>query len=134
MGTLTGLLSILVGGLGFVIWVLIVSILGPAFLHKLLATGALFMSQAAGTSGRQAAVAGRLALNVAQAAGAGGVPGLFAAGPGAGERLAGARPAAAIPFAGGFGAGMQAAGPAAASMQSAALSVDDSGGKKAAPM
>jgi hypothetical protein len=134
MGNLTGLLSILVGGLGFVIWVLIVSILGPAFLHKLLATGALFMSQAAGTSGRQAAVAGRLALNVAQAAGAGGVPGLFAAGPGAGERLAGARPAAAIPFAGGFGAGMQAAGPAAASMQSAALSVDDSGGKKAAPM
>ncbi len=132
MGNLTGLLSILVGGLGFVIWVLIVSILGPAFLHKLLATGALFMSQAAGTAGRQTAVAGRLAVNVAQSVGMGGVPGLLASGPGAGERLAGAHPAMATPFGGGFGPVQQGAGPA--SMQGAACSVDDSGGKNAARM
>jgi hypothetical protein len=130
MGNLTGLLSILVGGLGFVIWVLIVSILGPAFLHKLLTTGALFMTQAAGTAGRQAAVAGKLAVNLAQSVGMGGVPGLLASGAGAGERLAGSIPALATPFAGGFGHGAQGEGPA--SMQNAARSVDDSGGKNAA--
>jgi hypothetical protein len=131
MGNLTGLLSILVGGLGFVIWVLVVSILGPAFLHKLLATGALFMAQAAGTAGRQAAVAGRLAVNLAQSVGMGGVPGMLASGPGAGERLAGALPAAATPFAG-FGAGPHVSAPA--SMQNAARWVDDSGGKGSAPV
>jgi hypothetical protein len=130
MGNLTALLSILVGGLGFVLWVAIVTILGPAFLHKLLATGAMFMTQAAGSTGRQAAVAGRLAVNVAQAAGIGGVPGLLAAGPAAGERLAGARPAEAASLVGGFGPGP----PADASMQGAARSVDDSGGKRAPPM
>jgi nitrate reductase NapE component len=135
MGNLTGLLSILVGGLGFVVWVLIVSVLGPAFLHKLLATGALFMTQAAGAAGRQAAVAGRMALNVAQSAAMGGVPGLLQAGSGPGERLAGAQAADAIPFAGGFGSGPSGAGsPGPASMQNAARWVDDSGGKNAAPM
>jgi hypothetical protein len=65
MGNLTALLSVLVGGLGFVLWVAVVSILGPVFLHKLLATGALFMAQAAGSVGRQAAGAGRLAVSFA---------------------------------------------------------------------
>ena len=135
MGNLTALLSILVGGLGFVLWVVIVSVLGPALLHKLLATGALFMTQAAGTAGRQAAVAGRLALNVAQGAGGGGIPGMFSAGPGAGERLAGARPFEAASIAGGFGPGQQGSGSsAAASMLGAARSVDDSGGKRAPPL
>jgi hypothetical protein len=132
MGNLTGLLSILVGGLGFVMWVLIVSILGPAFLHKLLTTGALFMTQAAGTTGRQAAVAGRLAVNMAQSAGFGGLPGLVSLGAGPGERLAGASPALATPFAGGFARGHQ--GDGHASMQGAARSIDDSGGKSGARM
>lgn len=132
MGNLTGLLSILVGGLGFVIWVLIVSILGPAFLHKLLATGALFMAQAAGTAGRQSAVAGKLAVNLAQSIGTGGFPGVLASGGGAGERLAGAMAARATPFDGGFAFRPQGDGPA--SMRGAARSVDDSGGKNAARM
>jgi hypothetical protein len=132
MGNLTGLLAILVGGLGFVIWVLIVSILGPAFLHKLLATGALFMTQAVGTAGRQAAVAGKLAVNLAQSVGMGGGPGLIASGAAAGERLAASLPALATPFAGGFGPGLQAASPA--SMQDAARSVNDSGGKTGSHM
>ena len=51
-------------GLGFVLWVVIVSVLGPAFLHKLLTTGALFMTQAAGAAGRQAAGASRMALHL----------------------------------------------------------------------
>jgi hypothetical protein len=133
MGNLTALLSILVGGLGFVLWVVIVSILGPAFLHKLLTTGAMFMSQAAGTAATHAAVAGKLAFNLAQAAGAGGVPGILAAGPGAGERLTGAAPALAAPFAG-LAQAVGAAGPSQTSMQEAARSVDLSGGKNAAPM
>jgi hypothetical protein len=96
MGNVAALLSILVGGLGFVLWVVIVSVLGPVFLHKLLVTGALFVSQAAGTVGRQAVGAGRLALNAAQAVGPGGL-GLLAQGPGPGERLSGARASDAIP-------------------------------------
>jgi hypothetical protein len=63
MGNLTALLAILVGGLGFVMWVVIVSILGPAFLHKLLATGALFATQASGSVGQYAMAAGKLALD-----------------------------------------------------------------------
>jgi hypothetical protein len=133
MGNLTALLSILVGGLGFVLWVVIVSILGPAFLHKLLTTGAMFMSQAAGTAARQTAVAGKLALNLAQAAGAGGFPAILSTGPGAGERLSGAPPALASPFAGGLSPAT-GAGPSETSMQDAARSVDISGGKSAAPM
>jgi hypothetical protein len=132
MGNLAALLSILVGGLGFVLWVLIVSILGPAFLHKLLATGAHFMAEAAGSAGRHAAGAGRLALNLAQASGIAGGPGLLASGPGAGERLAGARPSEASPFVVGISLGA-AGGPAATvSMASAARLVDDSDGKSGA--
>jgi hypothetical protein len=125
MGNMTALLSILVGGLGFVLWVAIVSILGPVFLHKLLATGALFMVQAAGSAGRQAAGAGRLAMHVAQAAGMGAGPGLLSQGPGAGERLAGARPGEAVAFVGALPSdpGGQAE---TASMASAARRLDDS--------
>jgi hypothetical protein len=47
MGNLASLLGLVVLGIGFVLWVLAVSVLGPMFLHKLLTTGALFMSQAA---------------------------------------------------------------------------------------
>ncbi len=72
MGNLASLLSLLVGGVGFAAWVLAVSVMGPVFLHKVLATGALFMTQAAGTAGRQAAAAGRIALGGAQAAADGG--------------------------------------------------------------
>jgi hypothetical protein len=131
MGNLTALLSILVGGLGFVLWVVIVSVLGPAFLHKLLATGALFVSQAAGSVGRYGAASGRLAFTAAQAAGIGG-PGFFSPGPGAGERLAGASPAMGAPFIGGALSGPGGGGPgSAASMAGAARSVDDSGGTTA---
>ncbi len=130
MGNVTALLSILVGGLGFVLWVVIVSVLGPAFLHKLLTTGALFVAQAAGSVGRYGAASGKLAFSAAQAVGIGG-PGLLASGPAAGERLAGASPAMGTPYLGsahhGGGAG------ASASMAGAARSVDVSGGTSAAP-
>ena len=128
MGNLTALLSILVGGVGFVLWVVIVSILGPAFLHKLLATGMMFMTQAAGSAARQAAVAGKLAVSAAQSAG---IPGVFAGSPPAGERLAAANPAEGAAFLG-FGGHGSAGG--AASMQGAARFVDDSGGKNTVPM
>jgi hypothetical protein len=133
MGNITALLSVLVGGLGFVLWVVIVSVLGPAFLHKLLTAGALFVAQAAGSVGKYGAVSGRLAFSAAQAAGLGG-PGLLASGPAAGERLAGAAPAMGAPLfsqgqAGPWGGGLGAS----ASMASAARSVDDSGGTSAAP-
>jgi hypothetical protein len=133
MGNLTALLSILVGGLGFFIWVVIVSVLGPAFLHKLLATGAMFMTQAAATAGRQTAVVGKLALNAVQAVGTGGFSGFLSPGPAAGERLARAHPAEALPYAVGLGHGPYGAA-AAASMRAAAHSVDVSGGKGVAPM
>lgn len=123
MGNLTALLSVLVGGLGFVLWVAVVSILGPVFLHKLLATGALFMAQAAGSVGRQAAGAGRLAVSFAQATGIAGGPGMLAPGPGTGERLTGAIAAEAFPVAGGI-----------ASMADAARRVEDSDGKPPSAM
>jgi|CZKI01.1.fsa_nt_gi hypothetical protein len=128
MGNVAALLSILVGGLGFVLWVAIVSIMGPIFLHRLLATGALFMAQAAGSVGRSWAGMGRLAAHAAQA-GIGGGPGLLAGGLGAGERLAGARAAEAVAFAGAVSA-MDGGGQGAkASMADAAQVVDDSYGK-----
>jgi hypothetical protein len=132
MGNIAALLSILVGGLGFVLWVVIVSLLGPVFLHKVLTSGMLFMAQATGTTGRQAVAAGRLAVNVAQSAGIGGGPGLFSHGPGAGERLSAVRASEAVAFAAVHppdpGAG------SAASMQNAAWQVDDSDGKGGARM
>jgi nitrate reductase NapE component len=128
MGNLTALLSILVGGLGFVLWVFLVSILGPVFLHKLLTTGALFMTQAAASVGRQAAGAAKLAVNLAQVSGIAGSQGLFAGGPGPGERLAGgsAREAFAVAQADLAPAG--GAQGAAASMAQAARGVDVSDG------
>ncbi len=126
MGNLAALLSILVGGIGFVLWVLIVSILGPAFLHKMLATGALFMTQAAGSTGRQSAAAARLAMDKAQSAGLGGSLGGWLGGARAGERLAGAFSAEASSL--GYFPGEARRG-AGASMSSAARSVDLSGGK-----
>ena len=132
MGNVSALLSILVGGVGFVLWVVIVSILGPAFLHKLLTTGALFMTQAAAAAGRQTAAAGKLALGAAQMSGLGGGPGLFAGVPAAGERLSRAQAAEGAPFM--AGARFGGYGGAAASMADAARKVDDSDGKGAARM
>jgi hypothetical protein len=132
MGNVTALLSILVGGLGFVLWVVIVSILGPAFLHKLLTTGALFVSQAAGSVGRYGVASGRLAYSAAKPAGGGG-PGLFASGPTAGERLAAAPPGMGEAILGVVYRGLAGAGGgSSASMADAARSVDDSGGTSAA--
>ncbi len=129
MGNVAALLSILVGGIGFFLWVATVSILGPVFLHRLLSTGAHFMSQAAGVAGRQSLGAGRLALNLAQGAGFTGGAGLFAAGAAAGERLAGARAADAVllsvPLNPGFPPGAAEGG---SSMGSAASRVDESKG------
>lgn len=135
MGNVSALLSILVGGIGFVLWVAIVSILGPVFLHKLLATGALLMTQAAGTVGRQAVGAGRLAITVAQTIGTGGVAGFFSQGAAAGERLAGARAAHAAPFVGDAGSDWNRSGAgASASMAGAAKRLHDSDGKLARGM
>jgi hypothetical protein len=132
MGNLTGLLSILVGGLGFVLWVLVVSILGPVFLHKLLTAGALFMSQAAASTGRQGLVAGKLAMDFARGDRAGGALGMLSAGPRGGELLTRTLPgstgihadlAGREPVDGGAGPG--------ATMGDAARRVDDSDGKAA---
>jgi hypothetical protein len=87
MGNLAGLLSILVGGLGFVLWVALVSILGPVFLHKLLSTGALFMSQAAASTGQQTVAAGKMAIDLARGGGLGGGLGLLSAGGSGSEHL-----------------------------------------------
>jgi hypothetical protein len=127
MGNLAALLSILVGGLGFVLWVVIVSILGPVFLHKLLSGGALFMAQAASTTGKQSAAAGRLAFNAVREAGFGG-GGVFSQAPAPGERLAAARSAEAFPI-GAFATPVAAGAGVAASMQYAASTVDVSDGK-----
>jgi hypothetical protein len=125
MGNTAALLSILVGGIGFALWVVAVSVMGPVFLHKLLATGALFVTQAAGTAGRHAAVAGRLALSAAQAAGAGEALGLLSRGPGAGERLSGARAFEATPLGGaGYPDWSPGRTAAPASMAAAARRVD----------
>jgi len=135
MGNLTALLSILVGGLGFVLWVVIVSLLGPLFLHKLLSTGALFMAQAAGSTAQYGAASGRFAVSMARDAGMGVGTGFLAPGPGAGERLSGATAAASSPFLGSVYGGLGWAGQgAAASMAGAARAVEDSGGKTAAPV
>jgi hypothetical protein len=134
MGNLAGLLSMLVGGLGFVLWVGVVSILGPAFLHKVLTTGALFMAQAAGAAGRQSIAAVRLGAGAAQNAGIAQLPGLLAAGPGAGERLAGALPSEAVVFSGGYSGRPGGAPSAASSMAGAARAVEDSDGKTAPRM
>jgi hypothetical protein len=132
MGNLAALLSILVGGLGFVLWVVLVSVLGPVFLHRMLATGALFMTQAAGAAGRQAAAAGRLAAHAVHSAAMGVGPGLLAQGPGPGERLSGARPGDAAPF---DALSVPDPGPPAsgarASMAAAARALEDSDGKGA---
>jgi hypothetical protein len=131
MGNVAALLSILVGGLGFVLWVALVSVMGPVFLHKLLATGALFVTQAVGSVGRHGSGAARLAAHAVQAAGIGGGSGLVAGGLGAGERLAGARAAEAVPFAGAASAMGGAGQGAMASMEDAARIVDVSYGKDA---
>jgi hypothetical protein len=129
MGNLAGLLSILVGGLGFVLWVAVVSIMGPVFLHRMLATGASFMAQAARTTGTQAASAGKLAFSLAQSATGGFAS--QAAGPVAGERLAGAKPSEAVSLVGGM-MPWDGGGRGSASMHNAARSVDDSDGKAGA--
>lgn len=61
MGNLSALLSVLVAGTGFVLWVVAVSVLGPVFLHRLLTTGALFMAQAGAGAGRLGWAGGRQA-------------------------------------------------------------------------
>jgi hypothetical protein len=130
MGNLAALLSILVGGIGFVLWVFIVSIMGPVFLHKLLVSGAHFMAEAAGTTARVGFAGGKLAFDHATKAGAGrGLP-VAVPGSSSGERLVGAT-------AGGvnqLSTGQHGTGgtPGNASMQDAARQVDDSDGKKGA--
>jgi hypothetical protein len=128
MGNTAALLSILVGGAGFALWVAAVTILGPVFLHKLLVSGALFVTQAAGAAGRHGAGAGRLAIGAAQAAGVGGALSLVSQGPAAGERLSGARAIEAVSM-GGAGNPVwgRGAGAAPASMADAAQQVDEAG-------
>jgi hypothetical protein len=52
MGNTVPLLALVVFGAGFAAWVLMVTVMGPVFLHKLLTTGALFMNQAMAAGGR----------------------------------------------------------------------------------
>ena len=124
MGNLAGLLSILVGGLGFLVWVVMVSVLGPVFLHRLLAAGSHFMTQAFAAAGAQGLVAARAGVGLAQSLG----PGLVSPVLKAGERLSGALPVeAASLFSGAAAPGAPA--PGASSMAAAARGVDDSDGK-----
>jgi hypothetical protein len=129
MGNVTALLSILVGGLGFAAWVASVTILGPVFLHKLLTTGALFVTQAAASSARHALMAGRFAVGSAQAHGLGSAL-LGGADPGAGERLAAAAPGEVASLVGGGASGAATRGTGSASMAGAARRVDLSDGKE----
>jgi hypothetical protein len=127
MGNLSGLLSILVGGFGFVLWVILVSVLGPVFLHRLLTTGALFMTQAAGAVGTHAFGLGRFALHKAQESGLGARGGLVSSGPPPGEHLSGA-PASETSLL----AVLSVSGPVppvGATMATAARMLEDSDGK-----
>ena len=130
MGNLSALLSILVGGVGFVLWVVLVTVLGPVFLHRLLTAGALYMTQAVSSVGTHAAGLGRVALYAAQTGGLGAGRALAASGPVSGERLSGAPPAEAAPFLARYpsGAGSPPAG-SQSSMAAAARAFEDSGGK-----
>lgn len=129
MGNLTALLSILVGGAGFVLWVVLVTVLGPVFLHRLLTAGALFMSQAVSSVGSHAAGLGRMSLLAVQT-GQGIGRALASSGPLPGEKLTQARANESAPFLDGYpsGAGSATAG-AQASMAGAARALEDSGGK-----
>jgi hypothetical protein len=127
MGNVTGLLSILVGGAGFVIWVAAVSVMGPVFLHRMLTTGAGFMGQAAATTARQSLSIGRIAVGAVQAAAVGGLGTAAGGASVAGERLSGGPAGDVWPptFPGAPGPS-----PAAASMADASRGVEDSGGKE----
>lgn len=124
MGNLSGLLSLLVGGLGFLVWVVVVSVLGPVFLHKLLASGAVFMTQALSATGVQTLAAARAGFGVVQSGGLG----LLPSGPRAGERLSGANSVEAHPVL--HGSHRFTPPPGAMSMASAAERVDVSDGKR----
>jgi len=98
MGNLAGLLGIVVGGIGFVVWVFVVSVFGPVFLHKMLATGALFMTQALSAAGRHAVHAGEIGLGAFPAVrslATGGGPPASTASPGG--NLADAPPGVGLP-------------------------------------
>jgi hypothetical protein len=131
MGNLAALLSVLVGGIGFFVWVLVVSALGPVFLHRLLTTGTPFMAQAAEEAGRRSAGAARLAAGAAQWAGLGQGPGP-SVGPPPGERLLSTRPETVSVFSSSWPVGPTGEGPA--TMGGAARGIDDSGGKEGGPV
>jgi hypothetical protein len=125
MGNLAGLLSLTVGAVGFFVWVLVVSLLGPVFLHRMLSGGALLMEQALSDTGRHSVGAARLAFSLSQ----GGLPGLGGSlalrGPPQGERLL-LLPAVHAAVVGGPPQGS----PGPATMDSAASGIDDSDGKR----
>ncbi|HEY4988854.1 MAG TPA: hypothetical protein VII09_03555 [Opitutaceae bacterium] len=129
MGNLAALLSLLVGGMGFVLWVAVVSVLGPVFLHKLLTTGALFMAEAAGAAGRQSLAAAKVGAGTAQSFGFAGVASLAASAPVPGERLAGSQPAEAHVYSGGGTGFIGGESRASSSMAAAARAVENSDGK-----
>jgi hypothetical protein len=131
MGNLAALLSILVGGIGFVLWVSVVSVLGPVFLHKLLTAGALFMAEAAGAAGRQSLAAAKVGAGLARTAGFAGVSGLAASPPGPGERLSGVQPAEAHVYSGGLSGFVGGASRASSSMAAAARAIENSDGNAA---
>jgi hypothetical protein len=121
MGNVAALLSLLIGGIGFAAWVVSVSVMGPVFMHRLLSTGALFFTQAAGSAARGATAAARLAMNAANGSGIGATV-LLGGTAASGERLAGAVAAEAVVLT------SPASGAAGATMARAARSVDISDG------
>jgi hypothetical protein len=130
MGNLSGLLSILVGALGFVLWVVTVSVFGPVFLHRLLTTGALFMAQAAAGAGRLGWSGGKQANALAEKWAAAKVAPLSAVGPVSGGLVA-KFPALGMEV---HGSRDPPPHPGGDSLAEAARRVDNSDGKPLAPM
>jgi hypothetical protein len=133
MGNIAAVLSLLVGGIGFVLWVFIVSIMGPVILHKVLTSGALFMAEAAGTTARQGAVAGRMALDKAETAAARGKLGLLSRSSGSAGNFETQPPILAKERVPGLNGGSGRT-HGDVSIQDIAQQFDNSGGKGALPM
>jgi len=130
MGNLSALLSILVGGIGFVLWVVTVSVFGPVFLHRLLTTGALFMAQAGAGAGRLGWAGGRQAWALGEKLASAQAAALGAVGPASSQVFTNS-PAVGVKT-----HGVQDQSPllGGSSMTVAAQQVEDSDGKPVARM
>ena len=87
MGGVASLVGLVVGALGFALWVLGVSVAGPFILHRSLSSGSHFFMEALQVTGRRAAGVARLAVGAAPSLGmSGGLGSIAAAAKGLHER------------------------------------------------